>query len=141
MSYKETYSWDPETGSAIVKLTDDKNNIFLGQANCHPDDKEHMSKYFGLDLAEIRAKNNMLRYIRDTEVKPALRILEQLFTNMKTSKQFNPRSYEARMIRRKIAFLRKDLEIIKDIMATNKQYMLEMIHISDDFNARMGKNG
>ena len=126
MSYKESYKWDPEEGSAIVKIEDKNGYVFIGSAQCHPDDKEHMSEYLGLEIAEIRARLNMLRHIRDNETIPALRVIEHVFNNMKTSKQFNPKSYEARMIRRQINILKADLKAIKTIIKDYNDYIKEL---------------
>ena len=126
MSHKETYKWDPEEGSAIVKIENKDGYIFMGSAHCHPDDKEHMSEHIGLEIAEIRARLNMLRHIRDNETIPALRAMEHVFSNMKTSKQFNPKSYEARMVRRQVNILKGDLAAIKSMISHYKSYIKEL---------------
>ena len=131
MSYKETYKWDPETGKAVAIITDTKtNNTFIGHAICHPDDREYMSEYTGIDIADMRARLNILRNIRDTEIKPQLKVVKHLYCNMKTSKLYNPKSYEAKIIRRQYYFLQKDLKTMQDLIDEYKTYIKSRGNVS-----------
>lgn len=137
MSYKETYKWDPETGKAMAILTDtNTGKTFLGEAICHPDDKEYMSEYTGIDIADMRARLNILRDIRDSDIKPQLKVVKHLYCNMKTSKLYNPKSYEAKIVRRQYYFLQKDLKTIQDLINEYKTY----IKSRGDVSAILDKN-
>ena len=136
MSYKETYKWDPETGEAIYKI-EDKGYVFMSVARCHPDEKEYQRESVGIGIAEMRAKRNQLRYIRDNEIKPGLAALEHVFTNMKTSKHFNPRSYEARMIRRQVNIYKANLKAVRDLI----NYCSEQIHDLSNATSTYAKYG
>ena len=72
---------------------------FTGVAYCHPDDLDFASERTGLFIAESRAIIKVLIFQRDHEIKPALATLNHLYSNMRTSKYYNPKSYEAKMIR------------------------------------------
>lgn len=129
MSYKINYTWNEETGIAIYTMKDmETNTTVIGKAQCHPDDKSKMSKYLGLEIAELRAKISVLRNIRDVEVKPQLKILKHLYTNMTTNKQYNPRSYEARMVRRQYKLQQQRLEDIKNTIQDCQEYLSRLIH-------------
>lgn len=131
MSYKETYKWNPETGEAMAILTDTKTGkTFLGEAICHPDDKQYMSEYTGIDIADMRARLNILRDIRDSEIKPQLKIMKHLYCNMKTNKLYNPKSYEARMVRRQYHFLQGNLKTIQDLINEYKTYIKSRGNVS-----------
>lgn len=131
MSYKETYKWNPETGEAMAILTDPKtNNTFIGHATCHPDDREYMSEYTGIDIADMRARLSILRNIRDAEIKPQLKVVKHLYCNMKTSKLYNPKSYEARMVRRQYYFLQRDLKTMQDLIDEYKTYIKSRGNVS-----------
>ena len=137
MSYKETYKWNPETGEAMAILTDTKTGkTFLGEAICHPGDREHMSEYTGIDIADMRARLNILRDIRDSEIKPQLKTMKHLYCNMKTNKLYNPRSYEARMVRRQYYFLQGNLKTIQDLINEYKTYIKSRGNLS----ANLDKN-
>lgn len=124
MSYKETYKWDPDAGKAMAILTDTKTGkTFLGEAICHPDDKQQMSEYTGLDIADMRARLNILRDIRDSEIKPQIKIIKHLYYNMKTNKLYNPKSYEARMVRRQYHILQEDLKNINNLIHEQSIYI------------------
>lgn len=141
MSTKTKYNWDSDKGIAIVQIEDKNGNIFVGSAQCHPDDKEFMSEKIGYEIAEIRASLNMIRYIRDTETKPQLKILNHIFSNMKTSKQFNSRSYEASMVRRQIHILQADLAAIKELITNYNNHIRELSEAALTYQTiKMGKN-
>ena len=72
---------------------------FVGEAQCHPDDMDMESERTGLCIAEARAMIKVMRFKRDYEIAPQLKILNHLYSNMSTSKYFNPKSYEAKMLR------------------------------------------
>lgn len=127
MSYKITTNWDPDTNCATTSIKNCSNGIvFLGTAKCHPDDETMASEHIGLEIANARAQLNIIRSVRDNELKPQLKILKHLYSNIKTSKQFNPKSYEATMLRRQIKHLESELSIVKDIISDYKNYIEEM---------------
>ena len=72
---------------------------FVGEATCHPDDLDFESERVGLTIAEARANLKVLRHMRDCEIKPQLKILNHLFSNIQSSTHFNNYSYETKMIR------------------------------------------
>lgn len=115
-----TYIWKPEIGYAgcIIHYNDLE---FYGDAICHPDDEDMMSRLTGQKIADARATIQLLSHIRDFELRPQLKILKQLFFSMKHSKQFNKKSYEARMLYRQIRSLENDIATIKKEIADIKQ--------------------
>jgi len=126
MKFKESYNWNEETGKAIVKVEDNMGHTFIGVAQCHPDDMDIKSKNLGLELADIRARLNAIRHIRDNEIKPALKMLKHLQSTMEKSKRYNPKSYEARMLRRQIHMHQSDLLNIKNLISDYKVYMKDL---------------
>lgn len=105
-------SWDEESGVALFTIQY-KNKYFTGTATCCEEDKEFKSEIFGEALAEIRATRKYFAFIRDNEKIPELKALNQLYYSMKHSSQFNPKSYEAKMLFRQIKQREEDLKIIK----------------------------
>ena len=106
------YDWDEEFGVASCTIFY-KDMEFYGQAACHPNDEDMMSRLVGQTIAEMRATIWYLRHVRDNELRPQLQALYQLYYNMKHSKKFNPKSYEAKMLYKQIQLIEKNLDIVK----------------------------
>ena len=75
-----------------------------------------------------------LRNIRDNELIPQVKILKHLYSNMKTSKQFNPKSYEATMIRRQLHILEGQLNNLKEQIRERKDLLDYLIDSKESFN-------
>lgn len=128
MKREPTYTWIEETGEATYTIY--YNNLtFTGRATCHPDDEDMKSQMLGLRIAETRALLAYMRHIRDNELKPQIASLKQLYYSMKHSKQYNPKSYEAKMLYRQINSLEEDLFNLKNEICNIKfhhfRYMRE----------------
>ena len=129
MAKKEPiYTWNQETGEATYTIYY-KNLTFTGKATCHPDDEDMKSQMMGLTIAESRATLNYLRHVRDNDLRPQLKSLKQLMYSMNHSKQYNRKSYEARMLYRHIQMLEEDLKNITEDISRIKyflwRYMIE----------------
>ena len=128
MKREPTYTWIEETGEATYTIY--YNNLtFTGRATCHPDDEDMKSQMLGLRIAETRALLAYMRHIRDNELRPQIASLKQLYYSMKHSKQYNPKSYEAKMLYRQIDSLEEDLHNLRieinTIRFRHLQYMRE----------------
>ena len=128
------YKWNETIRYAkcIIKYND---NEFMGEAWCHPDDKDMMSKLTGLNIAEMRATIKVLQHIKNNEVRPQLKVLLQLYNTMKTSKHFNKKSYEMSMIFRRINALQNELDTTQKEIATLSQTLREYIAQKDKDHA------
>ena len=119
MNKQPEYTWSERYSTATCTLFY-KNYEFTGIANCHPDDKDMMSKLTGQTIAEYRATLKYLRFIRDCELQPQLKSLKQLYYSMNYSKYFNPKSYEVKMLYRQINQLTEDLKENKYLIDLTK---------------------
>lgn len=108
-----SFEYDKDSGITTCIITDKQSRVFAGVAACHPDDRDMMAEYTGKQIAEMRAIIKMLRDIRDNELKPQIKALKMLHTNMKQSKHYNPKSYETIMLRRALNQKEADLDEIK----------------------------
>ena len=117
--------WDEDMGYAEC-LIYYKNQVFEGSAVCHKDDMEHKSRTVGESLAQYRATRYYLAWVRDNEVLPQLKALNQLYYSMKHSTQFNPKSYEAKMLFRQIHQKKEDIEGIRQLITDlrNAEHMM-----------------
>ena len=123
MAKKEPeYSYDSVRGLATYTLFY-KDLKFGGAAFCHPDDEDMKSQMIGLTIAESRATLKYLRHIRDNELRPQLASLKQLMYSMNHSKQYNRKSYEARMLYRHIQMYEEDLKNITEDISRIKFFL------------------
>lgn len=122
MNKQLQYLWNEDTGTAFSTIFY-KNYTFTGEAHCHPDDKDMMSKLTGQTIAEYRATLKYLRFIRDCELQPQLKSLKQLYYSMNHSKYFDPKSYEAKMLYRQINHLTEDLKENKYLIDLTKSQL------------------
>lgn len=109
------FNWEEDLGYAQCYIYY-KNQVFEGDALCHKDDIEHKSRTVGESLAQFRATRDYLAWVRDNEVLPQLKALNQLYYSMKHSTQFNPKSYEAKMLFRQIRQKEEDIKSIKQLI-------------------------
>ena len=121
---KENIIFDYDKELGLSRCYIEYNGIFCdGQAKCHPDDMDFESERVGMTIAESRANIKVLMFMRDYEVKPQLKILNHLYSNIKTSKHYNPNSYEAKMIRSQIRAIEKELATINNALADERKFL------------------
>jgi predicted nucleic acid-binding Zn-ribbon protein len=133
---KENTEYNYADGFAVYIITYNGYR-FVGEAVCHPDDIDFESERVGLTIAEARANIKVLRHMRDCEVKPQLKILNHLLSNMKTSKSYNPISYEAKMLRSQIRTIEKELATISNAIADEQKFIKDYIDGKDKMYKRL----
>ena len=134
MSYKNNYSYSEGNAKFTINY---HGQVFIGTAKCHPEDRDFESARVGLTIAEARANIEVLRHIRECELKPQLKILNHLYANMKTSKYYNPASYEAKMLRSQIRALEKELTILNNEIADEQKFIRDYISGKDKLYRRL----
>jgi hypothetical protein len=131
------YKWEENLGYAEC-LIHYNGQVFEGTALCVDEDKPYQSRAIGEQLASSRATRYYLAWVRDTEVLPQLKALNQLYYSMKHSGQFNSKSYEAKMLFRQIRQKELDLEAIrqaiKDLRQTESSVILGIERIKKYHN-------
>lgn len=125
------FEFDAEQGVATCILTTKQGKVFVGMAICHPDDRDMMAQYTGQQIAEHRAIIKMLQDIRDNELKSQLKVLKMLQTNMSQSQHYNPKSYEACMLRKTMKLRQDELNEIKLLIRQEKEDLHNFINDKD----------
>ena len=123
-------------GNAMCTITY-KGLDFMGVAKCHDDDRDFESERVGMSIAECRANIKLLGFMRDHEIKPQLKILKHLLSNMKNSKNYNPISYEASMLRSQIRAIEKDLAAINNAITDERKFLKDYIDGKDKLFKRL----
>ena len=126
------YEWNEKEGIATCLLCDG-NEVFLGVAKCHPDDIDFQSEKTGMFIAESRAEIKALQHYKNNILKPGLNALKQLYYSINHSKQYNRKSYEAKMLYRQIKMKETDIEEVQRIINERKANLKQYIDDKDAF--------
>ena len=140
MIKKIEHEWNKDTGFCVCVITDENNRIFVGEAQCHEQDTDMKSEKVGHEISYRRAKIQKLCFARDNELKPRLAALKQLYYSMAHSKNFNPKSYENKMLQRQIRLLEFDLETIKEMLANERESLKAYINLKDALYKKLRTN-
>ena len=127
---KPKFEWCKEDRQAICTLYTDHGE-FKGVASCHPDDEDMMSEKVGFEIALNRAIIKSLVFERENRIKPSLKALKQLYYSMKHSKNFNKKSYEAKMLWGQIQNWQFDLDTINEIIDRNRKILTDYINTKE----------
>ena len=138
---KPIFHYDKETGCSTCVI-ETKYGKFSGTACCHPDDMDMASEKVGCEIAYSRAAIDSLKYERDNVIKPSLKALKQLYYSMNRSKKFNPKSYEYKMLKRQIECWEFDLDVINDMINTERTWIRDYINTKEALyqNIRANRN-
>ena len=118
MNYQTDYEYSYGTSCFAITY---KDQVFLGKAECHPEDKDMESERTGLTIAEARAYIKLLKFIKNHEIKPVIDAYKHLLKNIQSSKNHNPRAYESCMLRSQLSYWEGRLaEIVTDIADEEK---------------------
>lgn len=136
MNKEPQYHYDKESHEAMCILTYGELT-FVGKAVCHPEDFDFESEKTGYAIAHRRALIKYFQHVRDNELKPGLKALEQLYYSINRSKNFDPKNYENRMLRRQICLYKNDLAVVSNALATERSFITSFIKEKDKFYEKM----
>jgi hypothetical protein len=131
---KEVYKnlefvFDEENGTTICVMKYD-NRDFMGTAVCAPEDMDYLSKKTGQEIAFNRASVEVLKYDKFC-LTQELKGLKSLYYSIKHSKKYNPKSYEAIMLRHQMNMRENDIAQLKVDIKTTQQYIKNYINQKD----------
>ncbi len=127
MKYKlEKADYIPETGISQAMVSTKRGNFF-GYAQCHPEE-EFPSHYAGCRLAESRALLKAVQFEKNM-INVKIQELKNFEKILKSLKDYNPHSVEARRLRRRIHELKEE----------RLKYLNFIIDIKEGIRATMDK--
>lgn len=127
------YNWDAENGVAKCVLVLEGNKKFSGYAFCAEEDKDMKSQITGCTIALFRAQLSAFIDERDNILKPGLRALKDLYYSINRSKEYNPKSYEAKMLYRKIRQKEEDIKFLNKFIKDKKAELTKYIDDKETF--------
>lgn len=136
---KTTVEFEYHNGISICKMYKKGKLIGCGSAQCHNNDEDMQSERVGCFIAECRANIDRMRNYRNTELIPGLKALNHLQNCIIRSKEYNPKSYEANMIRKQIKAKEKEIAMLNDDIKMELQYLREYIENKDIMYRRLRK--
>lgn len=140
MKYVIDYAFDKESGVTTCEICNKTTgDLWVGAAICHSDDNDMMSEKTGKEIAFRRAEIAALQWQKQ-QLKVELKSLKQLYYSMDRSKKFNPKSYEARMLRRQISQREDDIAGFTEIIEIKKLDLKDFIDSKDEFYQTVRKN-
>ena len=133
---KPVYTWDEDSGVALCVI-EYNGQIFKGLAYCANPDLDVKSEKTGSTIATYRAEIACLKHIRDNEIIPQLKALNQLYYSMKHSTHFNPDGYENKRLQTMIHKLTYDLTTVKQELLYKKKILKEFIENKEQFAQKL----
>lgn len=136
---KKISEYDAEAGVATCALEID-NDVFYGIATCAPEDFDMMSEFTGTYIAEKRAEIKYLQHIKNNRVKPVYEELKHIFSLLEMSSKYNPKSHEAKILKRQMKFYKDALVELKIDIATEKQNLNTYINDKEKLYQTLRRN-
>ena len=135
---KITHTWDKENYIAKCEIQD-HDMQFVGEAKCHPDDKEFVSAITGGYIAEGRAYIKLYQHTKNFVIKPQINILRYTLNNIKANRYYNPKSMAAIKVEQELARKKSEYEQLKVAIETEKNNLKKYIADKDKLHNYLGK--
>lgn len=111
-----------------------KNNTFIGEAQCHPEDEDIISEFTGSEIALRRANIKVMQFVKNNEIVPQISILKHLKSLQDQHEEtLLEKSYEITL--KKLLQLENDLATLKEMIALEKQELKLYIDAQEKFAA------
>ena len=137
-SYKDLeFIFDEENGTTVCQMMYDKKP-FYGNSTCAPEDMDMLSKKTGQEIAFNRASIQVLRYEK-MRLNIELKALKSLYYSINTSKRYNPKSYEATMLKRQMDMRENDIAQLTADIREIQNHITSYINEKDKFYKELRK--
>lgn len=136
MKEKTTFDWDEEKGlaTAIIEYND---KVYVGTAQCHPDDKDFQSALTGQEIAYRRASIKMLCDIRRSEMKPGLQALKDYLYSINKGQYFDKKNPMVKILYRNINLRQDELDVVNAMIKNQRQQLSEYLAAKDKLYKRI----
>ena len=114
------------------QIFDKFGKIYVGQAVCHPDDRDMVNEMTGAALAQMRAELSLLRDLRDSEIIPELKAIRRIYNNLK--------KYKKPLLRRELNEAEFIYVAIKEMIRSKKREIADFILTKEKFYQGIRRN-
>ena len=121
------YFWFEEQGHTMCIIDDGEGNLFKGTAQCHEKDEKFKSERIGEYIAESRALIEMYKYKLHNEAIPAYKALKHLKNSMEQSYRYNPKSFEARVMKKEYFYAKEVVEMYRIALKNTKNELAKYL--------------
>ena len=142
MKQEPKFKYDQEAGVTICQYEDKYGRMFLGTAMCAPEDEDVKSEFTGYSIAEFRAK---IDYAKTLKIDKLMRYeaLRDLYYSMQHSSHYNPKSYEARRIKKHymqaLGELKEAKATYRELQAGLRNYIKAKEKIANKYRSKVEK--
>lgn len=122
---------DTEEHITYCQFKDNKNNkVYFGETQCYPEDFDVESKLIGQHIAAERALiQAMMGAVQD--MKKEFKVLRQFYYTINHSKKYNPKSYEAYMLKRQLNKRETNIKLVQQAIDEKRKCLYEYIQDKD----------
>ena len=123
----DNFYYNGQTGHASTTITDKHGHIYVGMADCHPDDAKYKSEQIGRDLSYMRA-------IQDKQTQEIaierenIKIIEDFIKNVESYKDYDEKDKVAYLMRHQLGKRKKHLAAMKKDRDVTKWIIKEIVN-------------
>lgn len=101
MKFKITKEFEDKDSGVCVSVVDTRLGTFIGHATCNEKDKEHYSRWFGLEIAYYRACKKAVK-AEIKEVSTQIKALENYYKSIQSLRSYDNSNYMVRTLEHQI---------------------------------------
>lgn len=124
---KNYVDYDAETMIASAIIYTPKGKVFVGTAQCHPDDADFANALTGEEIAFRRASIKMLEDVRDNELKPAIEALNSYLYSINKGQYFDKKNPMVKILYHNINIRQEELSMINDMIKEEKKQLKDYL--------------
>lgn len=122
--------WDKDSRTTTCIISDKNNNIFVGTATCHPEDKDMCNKLTGQQIAFLRCRIKLLQFYKNKYINE-LKGIEKTFQALQCYKIYNQEHFESKFLQKTINQYKQDINDLKKLIINEKTELKNYINEKD----------
>lgn len=131
------FMYDEEKALATAIIYTPRGKVFVGTAQCHPDDMDFANALTGQEIAYRRASIKFLKDVRDNELKPGLQALNAYLYSINKGKYFDKKNPMVKILYHNISQRQEELSMVNEMIETERQQLIDYIKSKDDLYTRL----
>lgn len=130
MKENTTFDWDDDKGLATA-IIEYKDKIYVGTAQCHPDDKDFKSMLTGQEIAYRRASIKMLSDIKKSEMMPGLQALKDYLYSINKGQYFDKKNPMVKILYHNINIRQSEVDMVTAMIKNQRNELSEYLKNKD----------